>query len=472
MTDTLTALDATFLELEQRDQGALMSIGGAMIFEPRPGGQVPDREEVRASVLGRLEAFPRYTQRLSSPRVGGFSWPQWVDDERFDISNHVSHATLHAPGGDAELCEWMAEFFSHPLDRARPLWATALVDGLEHGRWALVNKTHHCLLDGVGSVGVMEATLQTEPNPSGQVAAPPRPKPPAKKDSLAAHAPQALAQTAASGVHAARAGLHAAIHPSEAWARSRGLAELLVHDEIVGAPRTSLNVPIGQGRRFTAARVPLADLKQIAHQLGGSVNDVVLAACTTGLRVLLLERGEPVPGHGLRAMVPVNLRAASERLALGNRVSSLFVDLPVAEPVAHVRFSRIVHTTLRLKESDLAAGADTFIELAALAPPVLHAAVARTAYATRLFNVTITNVPGPQQPMYGLGARLREVLPVVPLAAAHAVGIAAFSYDGLVTFGLSADRASTPDLAVLAGGIEQGIGELRGLVDGHRRNGA
>jgi diacylglycerol O-acyltransferase / wax synthase len=468
MADTLTALDATFLELEQRDQGALMSIGGAMVFDPRPDGQVPSLEDVRTSVLASLGSLPRYVQRLSTTQVGGFSWPQWVDDEGFDIANHVLHAKLPDPGGDTEMWEWMAEFLSHPLDRARPLWQLALVEGLEHGHWAMVHKTHHCLVDGVGSVDVLEATFELEPRPWTA----PEVRLDVQSDtrgqttwqSVVTRAPQPLVQATTAGVHATRGALHAATHPSESLARSRGLAELLVRDEIVGAPRTSLNVPIGQGRRFAAVRVALAELKQIAHELGGSVNDAVLAACTTGLRELLLARGERLPEQGLRAMVPVNLRAASERLALGNKVSSLFVELPVAEPVAQVRFGRIAGATKRLKTSAVPAGADTFVELAALAPPVLHAALARSAYATRLFNVTITNVPGPQQPLYALGARLREVLPFVPLAAAHTVGIAVFSYDGLLTFGLCADRASTRDLAVLVGGIELGIDELRRLA--------
>ena len=213
-----------------------------------------------------------------------------------------------------------------------------------------------------------------------------------------------------------------------------------------------------------AARFTLDELRQIAHKLGGSVNDVVLAACTSGLRELLLERDEGLPARGLRAMVPVNVREASERLALGNKVSSLFVQLPVAEPVPLVRFKQIARTTRRLKSSDLPAGAETFIELAGLAPPLLHAALARSTYATRLFNVTITNVPGPQRPMHALGARMREVLPFVPLAAAHAAGIAVFSYDGLVTFGISADRESMPDLDVLIRGIEEGIEDLSALL--------
>jgi WS/DGAT/MGAT family acyltransferase len=193
------------------------------------------------------------------------------------------------------------------------------------------------------------------------------------------------------------------------------------------------------------------------------VNDAVLAACTAGLRRFFLERGEEPPARGLRAMVPMNLRDASERLALGNRISSLFVELPVAEPVAEVRYRKIAEATARLKSSGAAIGASTMLELAALAPPVVHALLARSLYATRLFNVTITNVPGPQVPLFALGARLREVYPVVPLAAEHAVGIAAFSYNGRLTFGVIADRESTPDLPVLACGISDGIDELLAL---------
>jgi diacylglycerol O-acyltransferase / wax synthase len=464
MGDTLTALDATFLELEQRDEGALMSIGGAMVFDPPPGQTAPRLERLQARLAHRLAGLPRYSERLSSPRVGGLSWPRWVEDPDFDVDNHITRAAVSAPGGDAELCDWTAEFFSHPLDRMRPLWQIVLLEGLEDGRWALVQKTHHCLVDGVGSVDVLQLMLDREPRARATHTPHSVPAPASHAwSSLTEHAPGAVVQATAAGAHAAQAGLNAAAHPRDAWTRSRGLAELLVRDEIIGAPHTSLNVPIAQGRSFAVVRTSLVELREIAHQLRGSVNDAVLAACASGLRELLLERGEEPPARGLRAMVPVNLREASERLALGNRVSSLFVELPVAEASALVRFRLIASETRRLKSSELAVGADTFIELAALAPPVLHATLARSAYATRLFNLTITNVPGPQQPMFALGARLREVLPFVPLAAAHSVGIAVFSYDGVLTFGVSADRAATPDLNVLIGGIEQGLDELRDL---------
>ncbi len=465
MSDTLTALDATFLELEQRDEGALMGIGGVSVFDPVPGGGTPTVEELCANLAERLVQLPRYSQRLSSTRTGGFAWPRWIDDDRFRIRDHVAHVVLPAPGGLAELCDWAADFYSHRLDRTRPLWEMALIEGLPEGRWAIANKTHHCLVDGVGSVDVAYVLLDAEPNPPERPIAPP---PPLDNDSLlwpfVPRPPQPVADVAHAGARVAGAGVHAALHPREALERSRSMAELIVRDELIGAPHTSLNVPIGSTRRFAVVSRPLTELKAICHRLGGSINDVVLAACTTGLRLLLLERGEDPPRRGLRAMVPMNIRQNSERLALGNRISSLFVDLPVGEPVAHQRQRQIVAATERLKSSSAATGAAAMIDLAGLAPPVVHATLARSLYATRLFNVTITNVPGPQIPLYAFGAQLREVHPVVPLAAEHAVGIAIFSYNGLVTFGVIADSESTPDIDVLAQGIEKGIDQLLALV--------
>ena len=464
MSDTLTALDATFLELEQQDEGALMSIGGVSVFDPVPGGGAPPIDEVCANLDSRLDQLPRYSQRLSAVRTGGLGWPRWMDDERFRIRDHITHVALPAPGGHAELCDWAADFYSHRLDRTRPLWEMALIEGLAEGRWAIAHKTHHCLVDGVGSVDVAYLLLDTEPNPPER---PQTPVPPSTGSlvlrPLVPSPPQSITNAAQAGARVARAGMHAALHPREALERSAAVAELIVRDELIGAPHTSLNVPIGSTRRFAVVNRPLEEFKAIRRALGGSINDVVLAACATGLRRLLLGRGEELHPRGLRAMVPVNVRQSSERLALGNRVSSLFVELPVATENARERHRRIVAATERLKSSSAATGAEAMIDLAGLAPPVLHAALARSLYATRLFNVTITNVPGPQIPLYSFGARLREVHPVVPLAAAHSVGIAIFSYDGLVTFGVIADSESTPDIEVLTDGIEQGIEELLAL---------
>jgi diacylglycerol O-acyltransferase / wax synthase len=465
MPEPLTALDATFLELEQMDEGATMHIGGVMVFDPPPDGTVPSLQAMCEKIASRLTLLPRYSQRLSSERTGGLSWPRWQTDPQFDIRNHIHRAALPAPGGDAELCDWAADFFSHRLDRTRPLWEMALVEGLEHGRWALASKTHHCLVDGVGSVGVAQLLLDAEPSPPPRAfAKPPADEPGSLWHALIPHPPDAIADLARSGARAASAGAHAALHPRETLEKSRSLAEVIVRDEVIAAPHASLNVPIGATRRFEIVRASLPEVKAIGHELGGSINDVVLAACTSGLRRLLISRGEALPPEGLRAMVPMNVRAGSEQLALGNRVSSLFVELPVAEPDAFARLRTIVEHTSRLKSSNAALGTSTMIDLAALAPPLLHTLIARSLYATRLFNLTITNVPGPRIPLYAFGAALREIQPIVPLAAEHAVGIAIFSYNGGMVLGLGADCDSTPDLHVLAEGVEQGFSELDMLL--------
>ena len=466
MADPLTALDATFLELEQLDEGATMHIGGVMIFEPPPNGAVPTLDEVRESIAARLTRLPRYSQRLSSERTGGMSWPRWVPDPKFDVADHVGRAALPAPGGEAELLDWTADFFSHRLDRTRPLWEMAMLEGLSGGRWALATKTHHCLVDGVGSVGVAHLLLDLGPEAvlHTPLTHPPEEAPGAGPSWL--RPPDALGDLARTGVRVARAGVHAALHPGETLERSRSLAELIVRDELVGAPHTSINVPIGATRRFAVVRADLGELKAVGHLLGGSVNDVILSACTAGLRSLFLSRAEEPPAEGLRAMVPMNIRVSSEQLALGNRVSSLFVTLPVAEPDAHARLRRVIDHTSALKASSAALGASTMIDLASIAPPLLHATVARSLYATRLFNLTITNVPGPRVPLYAFGAPLLEVLPLVPLAAEHAVGIAIVSFGGQITVGISADRDSTHDLEVLADGIAEGFAELGRLPAG------
>jgi WS/DGAT/MGAT family acyltransferase len=464
-TNTLSALDATFLELEQQNDGALMSIGGVMVFEELPGGGIPSLQDVCSGLAGRLRLLPRYAQRLSSTHVGGLAWPHWVDHDRFELRHHVRRVALPGPGHQTELSEWAADFYSHPLDRTRPLWEMVLIEGLEDGRWALAHKTHHCLVDGVGSVDVAYLLLDAEPDPPQRAL----PQTVIQDDfefpgALLKAVPDPIAQAAQVGLQAAHAGARAALHPSDAFRRSRALAELLLRDELIAAPHTSINRPIGQGRCFAVRTVALDEVKEIGSALGGSVNDVVLAACTTGLRLLFEGRGEEPPPRGLRAMVPMNVRDSSARLALGNRVSSLFVELPVAEPLAERRLCQIVEATQRLKSSGAASGATAMLDLAALAPPVLHASLARSLYADRLFNITITNVPGPQQPLYALGAELIEVHPVVPLAADHAIGIAIFSYNGRLTFGVIADAGTTPDIDVLADGIDHGMGELAALA--------
>jgi diacylglycerol O-acyltransferase len=471
--DDLTALDATFLELEQADEGAHMHIGGALVFDPLPGDGTPALEAVREHLSSRLHLLPRYRQRLSHPRTGRLSWPSWQEDPGFDIDSHVRHATIPAPGEDAELLEWVGDFYSHRLDRTRPLWEMVLLDGLAAGRWALVWKTHHCLVDGVGSVDVAHLLLDTAPEGAPELPPAPEPAGGGPGDvirSWVPRPPSAVRQASGAAAAAARGAVHAALHPREALRESAAMIDLLVRDEVLAAPRSSINTPIGGGRRMAVVRVPLADLKAIKDAFGGKVNDVVLAAAAGGLRDLLEARGDDPPRAGLRAMVPVNVRTETQHGTLGNRVLSLFAHLPVAIADPRERYEAMVRDTSRLKRSGQGVGAAALVSVTSLAPPVLHSALARALFDSRLFNITITNVPGPREPLYALGAPMVEVIPLVPLFGDHAIGIAVVSYAGEVVFGLNADRAAVPDLGVLAEGIAGAIEELQSLV--HANTGA
>ncbi len=455
MGTQLSALDAAFLELEEADAAAHMHIGWAMVFEPRPDGGVPTLEELRERTRQRLVALPRFSRRLSSPRVGALSLPEWVAVPDLDVADLMRRATLPAPGGEAELMDWLGDFFSHRLDRSRPLWETTVLEGLEGGRWALVTKAHHCLIDGLSGAAVATILLDAEPDPADDEAT---------IAELLAAAEGREEDEGGNGAlgrlrGAVSVGVGAALHPRRLLAQSKALAETLVCDEIVSAPRTSLDVAIGGRRRLAAVDVPLAELKRVRSELGGSVNDVVLAATAGGLRRLFHGRGEEAV-EKVRAMVPVSVRAASESLALGNRVSSLFVDLAVAEPDPLLRYRKIVAAAEELKRGDAAAGAESVIRLAGLAPPVIQSAVARLAFTPRLFNLTITNVPASPVTLYALGAPMVRVVPLVPIFAGHAIGVAVVSYDGTVTFGLNADRDSVPDLEAMRAGIEEALADL------------
>ncbi|HEX6618625.1 MAG TPA: wax ester/triacylglycerol synthase family O-acyltransferase [Solirubrobacteraceae bacterium] len=462
-TEPLSALDATFLELEEADVTAHMHIGALLVFDPLPGGGTPTLARLRRHLERRLDELPRYRQRLSSRTTGGLHWPSWVPDERFDIAAHVTRAALPKPGGERELLAWAADFWSHRLDRGRPLWRMVLLQGLAGGRWALVTKTHHCLVDGMGSVDAFNVLLDPEPTPARRRR--PRPTP---VDGVP-NTPGAARRLAGLPRAATEAAVDVLRHPrraAEGLDSARALVELLVRDELVAAPKTSLNVPLSEHRRIAVTEVSLEEIKAIKRALGGTVNDVVLALVTAALRDLLIARGETPPAGGLRAMVPVNIRAATEQLELGNRVTSLFAHLPVSVPESRARFRRVRAETMRLKASHEEAGARLLVDLGALAPPVLHSVVARSLFATRLFNVTVTNVAGSPITLYAFGAPLRRIVPLVPLAAEHAVGIAALSYDGGVCFCVHADRDAVPDVDLIAASIAAEV-EALGAVAEH-----
>jgi len=448
MADQLSMLDTMFLELEQADPGAHMHIGAAMIFEPLPGGGTPSIEQVRAHLRARVGALPRFSQRLSDVHAGSLTWLTWEPADTLDLDAHVHHATLPAPGADEDLCAWLGDFWSHRLDRVRPLWEMTLLDGLDGGRWALVSKTHHCLVDGVGSIDIGHVLLDAAPDAAPVEAAI---SPSGGND----HGPLWSAPA-----RVARAGAGAARHPRSSLEHLRAAAALIVRDEVIAAPATSLNRPTSATRDFATARFDLADIKDIKDRLGGTVNDVVLAICTGALRHLLLARGEEPPS-GLRAQVPVNIRSQEREHALGNELTSLFVELPVAEPDPAARYFGIVERAEELKAGSQRIGGKTIIDLADLGPPLAGNLLARSMFGgSRMFNLTITNVPGPQQRFYAFGAPLVEVLPLVPLFAGHTVGIAVVSYAGQLVFGLNADRVAVPDLTTLVDGVERSFSEL------------
>jgi WS/DGAT/MGAT family acyltransferase len=460
VSEPLSPLDATFLELEEADASAHMHIGGLLVFDPLPNGRAPTLARLRRHLDRRLDALPRYRRRLSSRTTGGLRWPDWEPDVDFDMAAHVTRAALPSPGGERQLLEWAADFWSHRLDRSRPLWRMVLLEGLAGGRWALVTKTHHCLVDGVGSIDVGSILLDVEPTGT-RWRAPVRSHPVqgghCGSVQRLATAPLAVAGTVADFVrHPGRA--------ADAVGAARGLAELLLHDELIAAPHTSLNAPLSEHRRLAVADLELNEIKAIKRALGGTVNDVVLTLVTAGLRELLLGRSERPPDRGLRAMVPVNVRAAAEHLALGNKISSLFVELPVAAENAADRYHRVKAETSKLKAGYRTAGGTALVELAGLAPPVLHSVLAQSLFATRLFNVTVTNVPGPQSALYAFGAPMRRAIPLVPLAAEHTIGIAAMSYDGSVCICAHADRDTVPDVQRVIAGIRAELDALRELA--------
>jgi len=464
MREHLTPLDATFLELEQADDSAHMHIGAIMVFDPIPQVGAPTREQVGELLSARLGQLPRYRQRLSTPHTGGLSWPAWAEVPDFDVADHLSRAGLPRPGGRAELAEWSSSFFSERLDRRRPLWEMVIVEGLAGGRWALASKTHHCMVDGVGSVDVGHLLLDTSPSPAaaGSAAADePMPRG-APSPTLSALSRVWEGLSPLEGVaHLTERSVHGLLHPRETLSRAGAVTRLIIEDELHAAPHTSLNEQIGTRRRFEVMRMPLEEMRTIKNALGGTINDVVVTISVSGLRALLDSRGEALPAAGLRAMVPMNVRLAAERLALGNKISSLFMDVPIADPRTLERYFETVARSTALKsDGSQARGTDAMLGLAGLAPPVLHSAIAQALYATRLFNVTITNVPGPQQTLYALGAPLREVHPLVPLAAQHAVGVAIVSYDGNAFFGIVADRDTVPDLEVMVAAMNAARVEL------------
>jgi WS/DGAT/MGAT family acyltransferase len=456
--ERLSAVDAAFLEIE--GEHCPMHVGAVAVFEAGPlslpGGGV-DVDRFRRFVESVLQ--PRYRQRLAYLPVT--RRPIWVDDPHFNLAYHVRHVSLPHPGDERQLKRLAGHVFSLRLDRSKPLWELWLVEGLAEGRFAVISKAHHCMVDGIASADLLTSSMSLTPDASVPEPHEWRPRPaPGTLDLVRAEAGRRLRQ----GGDALRALADAAAHPLRALGSLRDAAAALGEAMAASTHRASdtlLNAPIGPHRRFDWLRYDLAQVKDVKNRLGGTVNDVVLANAAGGLRRFLAERGEPVDRLDFRAMVPVSIRTRDEAGVMGNRVATLAVALPLDEPDPRRRFARVVETTRAAKESKLVHGMTLVEQMSEWGFDQLFAQIARQTALTRPFNVVVTNVPGPQVPAYLLGAPLVAAYPLVPLYENQALGIALFSYHGSLFWGLNADWDRLPDLHRLADALASDFEELR-----------
>ncbi len=455
--DRLNPLDAMFVDAEDGDPHVSMAIASIAVFE----GPAPSHEEFLAHLAGRLPLVPRYRHKLRTVpyRLGR---PVWVEDPDFDLRYHVRRTALPAPGGDQQLAELMARVMSQRLDRDHPLWEYWVAEGLAEGRWALISKVHHCMVDGVSGTDLYRVIFDFSPEPA----------PPATDDRAVSAEPSAaeLAVRAALDavvlpVREALALSGAVANPAAAVRQAAGTARALAKlaPAIRPAAGSSLSGPIGRQRRYTWARVSLDDVKAIKQELGGTVNDVVLAAISGGFRTLLLARGEEPGPHMVRSLVPVSLRAPGGESVYENQVSAVLADLPVhlADPVE--RLAAVRAELLATKASKEAMAGEALTSVGRFTPFPLASWWVRLAFGLpqREIVTVTTNVPGPRQPLYGMGRRLLEIIPYVPIATTLRTGISIFTYCDNVTFGITGDFAANPDLSVLAHGIEDGVSELK-----------
>lgn len=453
--DRLTAVDASFLTNE--GPNAHMHVGAVLIFEGPPPGYGDFLEHIE----GRLHLVPRFRQKLAFPPLET-GRPMWVDDPNFNLEYHVRHSALPDPGSEEQLRKTAGRVFSQQLDRTKPLWEIWLVQGLERNRFALLSKTHHALVDGVSGVDLTTVLFDVKPVPE-PTAPPERAWFPAPEPSSAVLAAHGLRDLAALPFRLAGRARTAAEHPRPALRRALDTAEAL--GEVAWslanpAPEVPLNVEIGPHRRISWVRGDLGDLKRIKDALGGTVNDVVLAAVAGGLRRWLTSRGVRTEGLELRALVPVSIRAEDEHGQLGNRIAAMRGPLPVyiEDPVQRLA---VVREAMRgLKSSKQALGAEVIAGFNNFAPPTLLAQASRLNFSTRLFNLIVTNVPGPQIPLYVLGRELQDVFPVAFLPAKHALAVAIMSYNGAINFGLLADYEALEDAERIGEAIAGAVEEL------------
>jgi diacylglycerol O-acyltransferase len=452
----MSAIDSSFLHVE--NDITPMHIGGVSIFEGPP----PRFEDLRAMVAGKLDLVPRYRQKVRFVPLAVGS-PAWIDDPHFSLDYHMRHTAIPAPGSESQLRNMAARVFSQHLDRNKPLWELWAVEGLKEGRWALLSKVHHCMVDGVAATDLMSVMFSDSADRSGAVRWSPEPEP----SSLDVLIRTLMRRATPAGQLDALQ--HALRTPRETL---RSFGEIVRASVAAGrtlrpvAP-SSLTGPIGPHRRWAWAQARLTDVKEVRLALGGTVNDVVLTIITNGFRELLESRGEEITNDRvIRTMVPVSVRRRGEQGVYNNRVSAVFAGLPVGRPDPLQRLAQIRAEMDGVKQSKQAVAGDVLTSLSGFAPPMLLALGSRLVTMSPRLNMhtATTNVPGPQQPVQTLGRRMLESYPFVPVVGSIRIVVAIFSYDGGLYFGITGDYDSAPDIDVLAAGIERGMGDLLALV--------
>ncbi len=463
MTEELSPADRSSLQAERGPVN--MAVGGLLVFEPDP----PLTQTMVASrIAERIHLLPRLRQRLEEPPLGIAS-PVWSDDPGFDLDWHIRQTSLPEPGGDGELGVVVGREFSHRLNRERPLWEATVIDGLTDRRRGLLIKIHHAIADGTAALGMAALVLDPGPDPL-QIPPPERDWAPRRQD-LRQRVVQAATRPLAQTQRLVMEGVTRALEtdPRRAAADMRRVSEVALELARTRpqAPMTPLNRPISPNRRYAVARTELGAIKEAGRRAGGTVNDVILALVAGMLGRYLAAAGPDVFSSDSRApvgLVPVSVRSADEAGELGNRISTVFVDLPVRETALLARVRAISAQTRQLKDSPAVRAGAVMVGAAGWAPPLVSGMLARTMGSVRAFNLVVSNVPGPQQPFYLNGIRLREVYPVVPLNPANqGLSVGIISYDGLVCFGLLADRDLDPPLSTAAAGLVAALGELQRL---------
>jgi diacylglycerol O-acyltransferase len=454
----LTAVDASFLHQEK--QSSHMHVGALVIFEGPPPARVDFVDQLQT----RLKLIPRYRQRLAFPPLQ-MGRPFWVDDPSFNIDYHVRHTALPSPGSDDQLRQLTGRIFSQRLDRSKPLWELWIVQGLERNRFAVISKTHHALVDGVAGVDIATVLFDTSPVPAEIEAEEAwRPAHEPSDTDLVAEGVKGLVRTP---LDVAGRALGALGRPGRSLGQLREAAEgvgEIVWAGLNPAPDVPLNVPIGPHRRIWWVESRLSDFKTIKDALGGTINDVVLAVVSGALGRWLRGRGVRTEGLELRALVPVSIRAADEHGSLGNRIAAMRAPLPVyaGDPVERLQIVR--EAMGHLKESKQALGAEVIAGLQGFAPPTLLAQASRLNFSTRLFNLIVTNVPGPQFPLYLLGREMESIVPIAFLPENHALAVAIMSYNGNVHFGLLGDYEAMGDLDRFGKHLDEALAELLGVA--------